>query len=164
MRSKPVSKEKALERLASLCSRSEQCEFELKRKLMNWGISAADSISILDYLKNNRYLDNTRYAKSFANDKARFSSWGPFKIKAELIKRKIESPIINEALKAIDPQIWKEAILRCSESKSKNLHLAGEDGYEDRQKLFRYLISRGFSSASSSKVVSMMKRRQEEEE
>lgn len=164
MPSKPVTKEKALQRLASLCSRGEQCEFLLQRKLITWGVASGERKEILEYLKENRYLDDARYARSFANDKARFSSWGPYKIRAELSLRKIKPAFIKEAVAAVDSQVWKEALLKCASSKSKNLELSGEDGYENRQKLLRYLISRGFPSAASSKAVALMKKRQENQE
>lgn len=164
MPSKPITKEKALERLASLCSRSEQCESDLTRKLITWGISPAERNEVMDYLKENRYVDDARFAKSFANDKARFSSWGPNKIRGELIKRRIKAASITAALESIDQQIWKEGLLKCAAAKSKNLDLTGEEGFENRQKLFRYLVYRGFPSSASSKAVNFMKKRQEDKE
>ena len=160
MKKKTITKEKALERLASLCSRSEQCEFDLIRKLTAWGISSSDRKDIIEYLKENRYVDDSRFAKSFANDKARFSSWGPFKIKSELSLRKIKSSFILEAIESIDREIWKEALLKNAASKSKALDLIGEEGLENSVKLFRYLANRGFSSEWSRKAVELMKKRQ----
>ena len=160
---RPVTKEKALDRLTSLCVRSEQCGFDLKRKLINWRLSVADIKGILEYLKEHKYLDETRYAKSFANDKAKFSLWGPYKIKMELSKRKIHPQIIREAVSGVGQEIWKDSLLRCATLKSRNLDMIGEEGYVNRQKLFRYLISRGFPSEAAKKAVAVMKRRQEEE-
>lgn len=161
---KPITKESALQKLASLCGRSEQCEFEVMRKLLNWGITSGQRKEILEYLIENRYVDNARFARSYASDKARFSSWGPFKIRAELIKRRINAKYISEAVNNIDSKVWKEGILRNATSKSKNLDLTGENGYKNRQKLFRYLLSRGFPSGASTKVVELMKKRQEKTE
>ena len=164
MQRKQIDKEKALERLMSLCSRGEQCEWDLVRKLINWGISRGDQTEIIEYLKENNYLDNERFARSYANDKARFSSWGPYKIRLELMKKRISGPVIKDAVEAVDHSVWKEGLLKNAESKSRNLDLSGEEGYENRQKLFRYLISRGFSTASSTKAVNLMKKRSEERE
>lgn len=161
---KPITKEKAIEKLESLCSRSEQCEYELRKKLNNWGIRQGDIKEIIDHLIEQRYLDDGRYARSFAHDKARFSSWGPFKIRIELARRRINPLLISEALQNIDQSVWKEALKKVSETKSRSLDLVSEEeGYVGRQKLFRYLISRGFPSSASSKAVMLMKRRQEDE-
>lgn len=155
-----MTKEKAIARLQSLCNRSEHCEFDLNRKMMTWGLSSSDRNEILEYLRENRLVDDLRFAKAFANDKARFSSWGERKIQIELQKRKIGYPLIKEALQSIELSVWKDALLKCAESKSKNLDLIGEDSYENSQKLYRYLILRGFSSLLSSKAVNLMKKRQ----
>lgn len=162
MAKKLITKEKALERLQSLCGRSEQCEFDLIRKMINWGINPSDRKEILEYLKENRYLDEARFSRSFANDKARFSAWGPKKIRIELIKRKINSSLISEALHNVDQKYWKEGLLRIANSKAKTLDLVGEESRENKQKLFRYLISRGFPSKSVVVAVNLMKKRQEE--
>ena len=156
IRKTPVTKEKALERLAGLCARSEQCESEIVRKLFNWGISGNDRKEIIDYLKENRYLDDARYARCYARDKARFSKWGPIKIKAELFKRKIQASFIREAIEEVEPSVWKDSLLNVARSKAENLDFSGEEVYENRQKLFRYLISRGFPSSASSKAVSFI--------
>ena len=156
----PVTKEKALERLMSLCARSEQCVFELERKLYNWGISKPQRKEIITYLQENRYLDDARFAKCFAKDKAKFSSWGPLKIKSELIRRKIQPLFIREAIAAVEPDIWKETILKCARAKARTLRLPEENSIENKQKLFRYLISRGFPSSLASKAVNFILRPQ----
>lgn len=161
---KPFTKEKALDRLTTICSKSEQCEFEINRKLLNWRINLVDRREIIDYLKNNRYLDDERFAKSYAKDKARFSYWGPSKIRGELIKRRINSAIIKVAIENVESSAWKEGLLKCATSKAKNLDLLNVDAWNNRQKLFRYLISRGFPSNVSSKTVDLMRKQQERNE
>ena len=161
---KPVSKEKALEKLVALCSRSEQCEFDLNRKLINWRVTTDDRQEIIDYLKENRYLDDARFARSYANDKARFSFWGPAKIRGELFKRKIKSCLVNEAIQNVEPQVWKEGLLRCAKSKAGHIDLIGEEGRENKQKLYTYLINRGFPSSAALKAIDLMKKKQEESE
>ena len=161
---KEITKEKAFERLVSLCNRSEQCESDIVRKMLNWGLPSRDRIEILDSLKSERLVDDLRFAKAFANDKARFSAWGPLKIRAELVRKRIKSALIKEAVQNVDPNVWKEGLLKCAVSKSRNIDLIGEENWNNRQKLFRFLISRGFSSSSASKAVNLMKKKQEEQE
>ena len=163
MGKKEVTKEKALERMAGLCSRSEQCEHDILRKLFNLGIKREDREFIISYLRENRYIDDDRFARSFVNDKARFAHWGPGKIRLELSRRKVSRESIKQALESVGQEVWKEGLLKNAESKSKNLDLTGETGYENRQKLFRYLLSRGFSSSNAGKATELMKRRQQEQ-
>lgn len=156
MAKKIVTKEDALQRLSALCSRSEQCEYDVNRKMLNWGISLADRVKVLEFLIDNRYVDDTRFAKSFANDKAKFSSWGPYKIKLELSKKRIKPDVISEAIKKIDNRIWREGLMKCAIAKARNLDLCCEESWQNRQKLYKYLISRGFPSSSSGKIVSFI--------
>lgn len=160
---KEIDKDKALERLERLCSRSEQCEFDLNRKMVSWGLSSSDRKEVLESLKENRFVDDTRFAKSFSNDKARFSFWGPAKIRMELIRKRIKSQIITVAIQNVEQKIWKDGILHCASIKAQNLDLIGEESWENQQKLFRYLISRGFPPSAVSKVVNLMKKHQAEE-
>lgn len=157
---KPVTKESAFERMAALCSRSEQCESDIYRKLMTLGLAPSDRNEIIEKLKTERFVDDSRFARSYASDKARFSAWGPYKIKMELIKKRIRETFITEAIAKVESSVWKEGLLRCAVGKAKNLQLTGEESRENRNRLYKYLISRGFSSSTSSKAVAYMAKKQ----
>ena len=163
LKKKPVTPEQACLRLAGLCSRSEQCEADLLRKLVNMGLNRAQQREVMNYLKEERYVDNLRYAKSFASDKARFSGWGPYKIKGALTIKRIPEKYVKEALETIPADIWQESLMRCAAAKVKTLSPEGLDDRENRVKLYRYLLSRGFSSAQSVKAVQTMRRQQRED-
>ena len=150
---KPITKEGAISRLESLCSRSEQCEYDLEQKMFRWGLPKPDREEVMAHLKEHRYVDNARFARSYANDKARFSSWGPFKIRIELAKKRIPGTMITEALQNVEQDVWREGLWKIATSKARSLDIKGEDGYDDRQKLYRYLLSRGFPSKACSSVI-----------
>ncbi|MCH5225025.1 MAG: RecX family transcriptional regulator [Muribaculaceae bacterium] len=152
MRSKKeITKEEALSRLEGLCSRSEQCESDLERKLFYWKISAADRREIIERLREGRFVDDNRFARSYANDKARFSAWGPAKIRAELFKKKIKAPVITEALNGVEKGVWKDGLERSYRAKLRSLRIEGELTFEDNQKIYRYLIGRGFPGGAIGK-------------
>ena len=156
--------EQAKLKMASLCSRSEQCESDILNKLYNQGISTSDRKEILDFLKEEKFIDNARYAKAFARDKVRFSFWGPKKIRAALALKKISTPEIFKALETVNEEDWEIALSKSAMSKSRNLDLIGENGYENRKKLFTFLINRGFTSEQSNRAVRIMKEKQSKEE
>lgn len=139
-----------LERLAALCSRSEQCESDLQKKMYAAGLTADEIQKILRYLKDNRFLDNSRFARAFANDKVRFSAWGRRKIRAALAVKHISAADISNALESIDHEEYTDALNRCAKAKSRTLNLHQR---EDVQKLYRHLISRGFESELSVKCI-----------
>lgn len=158
---KPVTPEKALERLAALCARSEQCSVDLSEKLRKMGISPADEDAILSRLRELKFLDDSRYARALARDKVRFAGWGRMKIRQQLMVKRIPAAEIDAALAEIDPQDYKEALIRVSRAKAKMLDLKK---FDHRNKLVKHLLSRGFEPNLALKIVQEIVKRLPEED
>lgn len=150
---KPVSPEAARLRMAGLCARSEQCAYDIRQKLFKMGIPNDTASGIIEYLTENRFIDDSRFAYSFAADKARFSAWGRNKIKAGLIAKRISSGSISKALDRIDPGIWEEGARRVALAKARSLDISGPQARENKVKIYRHLLSRGFESQIASQAV-----------
>ena len=56
-------------------------------------------------LINNGLLNDKQFVKSFINDKLLMTNYGPYKIKNELLKHKIDESLIDENIKQIDEEI-----------------------------------------------------------
>ena len=149
-RTKPADPDALLKRMAGLCARSEQCTFDISSKLYRAGLSKEKREEIIEYLTANRYLDDSRYARSFASYKVRFAAWGKRKIKMALAAKRIPSGLIQQALDDIDPDDYSDAAKRAVEAKKKELDLSVR---EDRVKLYRHLLSRGFESDIINKYI-----------
>lgn len=147
---KPADPQALLQRMAGLCARSEQCTFDIAQKLYKAGLPSEKREEIISYLTANRYLDDARFARSFASFKVRFSGWGKQKIRMALASKRINSGIISEALDYIDENDYLDALKRAIESKKRGLDLTRR---EDKAKLYRHLISRGFESSLILKMI-----------
>lgn len=134
-------KEKLKLRMASLCARSEQCSADIYTKLCKGGLVAADAKEVLEDLKNQRFVDDARFAAAYARDKVRFSSWGPLKVRAGLTAKRIPSDLIQQAIEAVDANDIHDALMRCARSKARTLNLTDPS---DAKKLLQYLAGRGF--------------------
>lgn len=156
IRKKTVTAEAARLRLADLCARSEQSEYDLRQKLFRMGIPAAESDSIIDFLIEGRFLDNARFARSFARDKCRFSAWGRNKIKMALYAKRISADDIRQGLEAIEPGDYEEALRRVATAKARTLSLTGEERRENRMKLYRHILSRGFEAQLAADMVNRL--------
>lgn len=150
IRRKSLTKDAALLRMADLCARSERCSSEIREKLRKLMLPASMADEIIDYLEENRYIDNLRFAKAFARDKVRFSGWGRNKIRMALAVKRISSSEVSEALDEIDEDEYLLALAKAAEAKARNLDLAD---YEERAKLYRHLVARGFESNLISKAI-----------
>ncbi|MDE6006455.1 MAG: recombination regulator RecX [Muribaculaceae bacterium] len=149
-----MTREDALIRMADLCARSEQCAFDIERKLRLKNISESDIDLIIEELERRKFLDSTRFARSYANDKLRFSGWGRLKIRAGLMQRHIPSPAISAALEALDEDEYEAALLRVATSKARSLDLSS---FADRTKLLRHLVNRGFTPPECSDVLKRLR-------
>ncbi|MDE6084357.1 MAG: RecX family transcriptional regulator [Muribaculaceae bacterium] len=155
-RKKQMTVDEAKIRLADLCSRSEQCSFDIRQKLYKWGFNSSTAEEIINLLIERKFLSDRRYAGAYASDKVRFASWGRNKIRLSLKIKRIPDEIISEALADINPDDYKAAIKRVAERKARNLNL---NDREDRLKLYRHLLSRGFESNIISRLLSTARQR-----
>lgn len=159
LRKKPISPEAAKLKMAGLCARSENCEHEIKEKLRKMGLFSDEINEILEFLIENRFIDNYRYAASFARDKVRFSGWGRNKIKQGLYLKRIPRDAINSACEEIKEEEYNEALYKVASSKARTLDLSD---YDDKAKLYRYLISRGYESPLISRTIGRLIHESEE--
>lgn len=148
---KTVTPAQALVRLEELCVRAERCESELRRKLSLWAISSADSDAIITSLRDRRFLDERRFAASFVRDKYRFSKWGVRQIVRALKQKKIPQNCIDEALKEIDFDQYTQILTSILHHKARNLHHPLE--FDDRNRLFRFALSRGFEPDLALRII-----------
>lgn len=140
---KKIGLEEARLKMATLCSRSERCKREIAEKLRKMELPTAGIQEIVDFLEEAKFIDENRYARSFANDKVRFSGWGRNKIRQALALNRIPSDIIREAMQDIDENDYADALHRAAIAKARSLDPEDRD---DRLKLYRHLASRGFES------------------
>lgn len=143
--------EQALQKMASLCSISEHCEHDVRAKLYKWGISTEDSDRIVDYLLDEGYLDENRFAMSYANDKLRFSHWGRLKIRSMLQALRISDACIGEALARIDPEEYERILVRVLDGKRRTMDEC--ESYDARIKIIRFALQRGFEISEITKFV-----------
>lgn len=134
----------AMLKMADLCARSEHCRYEIEEKLLRRGLSREDAESIADELTERGFISEERYARSFTNDKVRFSGWGRYKIKLHLKAKRISDRAVREALTDIDPEEYGESISRVLRQKARDLDM---NKIEDRRKLYRFGASRGFEGS-----------------
>lgn len=151
---KPPTPEALRLKMADLCMRSEQCSGDIRKKLMRH-ISDAEADKIIDFLEREKFIDDVRYAKAFVHDKVNFNAWGSRKIKLALIEKRVESSVIAEAIEQIDTKAYNRACLRCAATKAKHLDL---NDFNDRQRLYRFIMSRGFESGLASRVIDYLRR------
>jgi regulatory protein len=134
----------ALQRAAALCSNQERNTQYIARKLSEWEIPPVNAEKIIRKLKEEKFLDDMRYASFFVKDKFRFNRWGKIKIGYALRQKGIPEGAIDEALSQIDDEDYLQT---CRELiRQKSASLKETNPYTRKAKLVRFASQRGFES------------------
>ena len=132
---------RSLSRLQRLCSKAEYCRADIYRKaLRDLDGDAAEASRLVDELVRDRYVDDARYARAFAREKAFLQGWGPVKIRFQLRAKGISDAVITAALEEIDEASADARLRRLLEAKAKTL----EGDPQFRLKLIKFGLSRGY--------------------
>jgi len=123
------------------CAYQERTQQEVRDKLYALGLYRDEVEEVLAELITENFVNEERYAKSFASGKFRLKQWGKRKIIFELKKKNISSYCIDQALKEITDEEYEEAILRLIHKK--NSHEGGDE-YLLKNKTARFLIGKGY--------------------
>ena len=108
------------------------------------GADESLSIEVINYLKENRFLDEKRFVEAYVQGKVRIKKWGRQKIKAALYQKRIDAKLIQEGIYAFISDEEYQLVLE-SLIERKNRELSTEKNPQiKKQKLMRFLLSRGF--------------------
>uniref|UniRef100_UPI003F69F284 regulatory protein RecX n=1 Tax=Polaribacter sp. TaxID=1920175 RepID=UPI003F69F284 len=105
---------------------------------------------LLSLLQDN-FLNEERFAKSFARGKFRIKHWGKQRIVRELKFRDISSYNIKTALKEIDEQEYLKTIYSITEKR--NEAISEPNIYKRKRKLIDFLMRKGYENELIYKTV-----------
>lgn len=129
---------------ADYCVIQDRCNSEIRYKLKYWNIENAYIDDIIDKLIEEGFLNEKRFADSFAGGKFRMNGWGKIKIASELRFKSVPSQLIQEALASIDDEDYTAYLRTILQKKMKQL---GSNTPANRQKAVFFAASRGFEPA-----------------
>ncbi len=136
----------------NLLSRRDHSEAELRKKLIPKGFSTEALDEALARLKSAGYLDDRRFARSFAESALRNGRGYGFRLRLELSRRGIADEIIEETLAALGDEY--EEVTTLSELMARKFEGFDPHQADERQKrrVISYFQRRGFSLAAIIRV------------
>ena len=134
--------EQMLFKASAYCATAEHCEADVRTKLQTWACAPEHIDKIIDYLKQENFLNEQRYCNAFVRDKFRFNQWGKTKIAMMLRTKNIAEETIAEALEQIDDETYQQTVTTLLQTKLKVLKY--RDEYDRKAKLIRFAQGRGF--------------------
>lgn len=138
----PERLQEAYVKAAAYCAYQDRCEREVVQKLHALGLEAQYHHRLLDQLREERYLDELRFAGSFARGRFYQKKWGKTKIYYELRQRGISLTHIDQALTEIDPQAYIETMQQLLQQKARQYRSGSP--FELQQKLLRFMVGKGY--------------------
>ena len=136
----------AISKLEAYCAYQERCEQEVRNKLAKLTVPMEMHAEVFQYLREQGFLDDARFAKTYARSKLRLKKWGKMKIVQGLKLKGLKEPHITNALKALDWNDYYSAIRKLLEQKNKILKET--DPYTQQHKLAQFVIVLAKSSFS----------------
>lgn len=132
-------------KLEHYCSYQERCHLEVVQKLRTLGMIPQAIDLIMVHLIDNNFLNESRFACSFARGKHRIKSWGKIRIINELKSRHISKFNVDLALKEITENEYWITFEQLANRKWEMI--TEKNALKKRKKFCDFMLRKGFSSA-----------------
>ena len=132
------------------CAYQERTQQEVRDKLYSLGLYRDEVEEVLTELIIDKFVDEERYAKTFASGKFRIKKWGKIKISYALKQKHLSSYCIDKALGEIADQEYEEQIAQLI--KQKHERLSGDE-FTVNNKVVNYLVGKGYERELVRKLI-----------
>jgi len=136
--------EEAKKGLEHYCSYQDRCHKEVQQKLFKMRMIPEACELIILHLMEHDFLNEERYAKSFARGKFNIKNWGKIRIVNELKQKNISKYNIETALKEIEEEEYHSRIKFLAVKKYELL--SEPNNFKKRQKLIDFLLRKGYEN------------------
>jgi len=133
----------ALAKARSFCAYQERCRTEVTIRLRSFGLNREQTELVIEKLEDEGFLNDERFALTYAGSKFRILHWGKMKIRAGLRSKGVAENFITQALASIDEEQYLQCIRDLMAAKLRTLTTI-KDVRLVKQKVFSYLSSKGF--------------------
>ena len=133
----------ALKKAELYCAYQDRCHKEVRQKLYDLGLYGEDIDQIMAKLIEDNFLDEERYARSYARGKFRMKGWGKVRITQELKSKQLSPYCIKAGLSEIEDAPYRtnlETLLK----KRLEKQATGLHPYARKQDLISYGLRKGY--------------------
>ncbi|GAA4275318.1 regulatory protein RecX [Aquimarina mytili] len=134
----------AIKKMERYCAYQERCHKDIQDKLSTMRLIPEAREKIILHLLEHNFLNEERFAKSYARGKFSIKKWGKKRIIRELKYRGISEYNLKTALKEISEKDYLHTFHELAEKKYSTLKET--DKNKKRKKLVDYLLYRGWET------------------
>ncbi len=140
---RPDKMKTAKVKAGNYCAYQERTQQEVRDKLYSLGLYSDEVEQLLTELILENFVNEERFAKTYARGKFNLKRWGRVKIAYELKRKKISPFCIRKALEEIEDDEYLRVLQNLINQRWSGYQ--GED-YINKNKAARFLINRGFEA------------------
>lgn len=144
MNSQTFSLSELKQKAERFCAYQERCHKEVVQKLYDLGAKSDEIDEIIVYLIDNNFLNEERFAQSFARGKHSIKKYGKVRITNELKLRNISSYNIKKALEEILDEQYEKTFSELSEKTWNSI--TEKNPLKKKKKFCDYLLRKGYES------------------
>jgi regulatory protein len=148
---KEIQIPRAKKRAMHLLEKMDRTEQQLRTKLREAGYASEAIEDAISYVKSYHYIDDERYARTYI--RIHQQSKSKQRLKMDLLKKGIDKEVIDLALEEEFEQSEEEMILQLLKKKHYDPSTADQ---KERNKMYRFLMQRGFRSSDISHVIGQL--------
>ncbi|MBZ9626958.1 RecX family transcriptional regulator [Psychroflexus sp. CAK57W] len=136
--------DEALVKVMNYCVYQDRCHQEVEKKLDELEMYEEAKAYIITKLIEEDFLNEERFARSYARGKFRIKKYGRLRITRELKAKNISAYNLKAGLSEIDEDDYLKTLKDLSEQKLKTLN--EPNAYKKRQKLYQHLAYKGYET------------------
>lgn len=137
-----LSSAQVKDRILRFCAYQERSHEEVRQKLHNLGSTSDEADELMVFLIHEGFLNEERFARSFARGKFRMKHWGRIRITNNLEARGISKNCIQIGLTEIDPEEYLQTLNKLLTAKAADTRDANI--FVRRNKVATFAIRKGF--------------------
>ena len=134
----------AQKKMEYYCVYQDRCHQEVQQKLWDFSLSNEEKDLLIVHLITHNFLNEERFARSFARGKLRIKQWGKIRIVNELKFRNIAPPNIKCGLTEITEEEYHQTFTTLSERLWESLREPNK--IKKHKKFCDYLLRKGWES------------------
>jgi len=141
---KVYTQQEALIKISSFCAYQERTQQEARDKLYGFGLHKDMVETLISKLITENFINEERFARTYAGGKFRIKKWGRVKIKDGLKAKGVSDYCIKKGMLEIDPKDYMFTLLSLIEKRSEKEKEKNE--YKRKHKIAQYLHGKGYES------------------
>lgn len=134
--------EKIRDKILRYCAYQERSHLEVRQKLLALGTPPDGAEEIIVFLINEGFLNEERFARSYARGKFRMKNWGRIRIALGLEAKGVAGNCIQLALREIDSEEYLATLRKVLSLKADETH--DDNLFVRRNKIASFAIRKGF--------------------